>query len=171
VFFREGEISAGHAAAQGIFEQAQELQGLACLPVTRYESFLNRYEALIDCFQIGKQQLSVDDLDIPCRIYQAIDMDHIGVIETADNMYDSIHLPDMTEKLVAQSLSSAGPFYQAGNIQEFHGCICLFRRVDDFSDKIESGIGNGHHPDVRVDGTEGVIGHLCPRCSQGIENC
>ena len=48
-------------------------------------------------------------------------MDHIWILKAANHMDYRIRLPDICQKLVAQSLTLAGSLYKARYIHEFYG--------------------------------------------------
>ena len=54
---------------------------------------------------VRKDQFQIDRLDISCRIHTAVYMDDIGILKTAYDMHDGIHLTDVGKELIAQSFS------------------------------------------------------------------
>ena len=97
-------------------------------------------------------------------------MAHVGVLEGAHHQRHSIGLTDVPEEPVAQALAAARAAYEAGDVGERH------RRRDDLGwaqqlgEVIQARIRHGHHPRVRIDGGERIVGHhragLCQRVEQ-----
>ena len=63
------------------------------------------FQGSLHLFEIGKQQLDSDDLDIANRIHRARHMDDVVVLETAGHLKERIDFPDVGQELVAQPLA------------------------------------------------------------------
>ena len=50
-----------------------------------------------------------------------IDVGHVMTLEASDHMGNSIHLPDLSQVLVAQSLALVGILDETGDVDEFYG--------------------------------------------------
>ena len=46
-------------------------------------------------------------------------MNDIFILKAADNVYNSVYLTDIGQKLIAQTFALGCSFYQTGNINEF----------------------------------------------------
>ena len=85
-------------------------------------------------------------------------------------MYDSIHLTNVRQKLVAQSLAFAGTAHQSGNIHKFHDrrrCLC---RIVHFGQRIQPRIRHRRHAHVGINRTERIVrSRGCAGLGQAIE--
>ena len=98
-------------------------------------------------------------------------MHHIAVVKTAQHMDDGIRLPDIAQKLVAQSLAFGGTLHKAGNVDNLHRCRNDTARMDQFGQARKPFVGNGDDSHVRLDGAEREIGGLGLGVAQAIEKC
>src|SRR3954471_9229627 len=121
-------------------------------------------------FEVCEHEFSVDRLDIADRFDVAGDVMNIRILETTDDLDNSVHLANMCEKLVPQTFSGTGTFNKAGNIDEFNR-----RRNDDggFGDvfeDLEARVRPGDNADVRIDGAEGIVCRFrLARARNGVE--
>ena len=88
---------------------------------TSRSSFLSAFAALqgavetaLEVFDVRKDQLEVDGLDVTGRIDRAFNMHDVLVIEAADNVNDGVNLADVGQELVAQTLRLACAAHQTG---------------------------------------------------------
>ena len=122
--------------------------------------FLLGRALLLQSGQICQDQLRRNRLDVPHRINRAGHMVDVAILKTADHLNDGIHLANMTEKLISQSLALARPFDQTCDIHKFD------RRRDDFlgfrqlSQYVEPLIRHGHVALVRLDSAKWIICRL-----------
>ena len=85
-------------------------------------------------------------------------MDHVVVFEAAHHVDDCVHLADVGQKLVAKTLSLAGPLHQPGDIDKLHpGGNDLLAGAKG-SQLIEPGVWHGDHTRIRLNRAEGVVG-------------
>ena len=84
-------------------------------------------------------------------------------------MDDSVHLADVGEKLVAQSLALAGSLDQARDIHKFDDCRRHLGRMVHFGEHIQPTVRHRHHADVGIDGAEGIVGALGTGVGDGVE--
>ena len=85
-------------------------------------------------------------------------MDDIGVVKTADHVYDGIHLTDIGEELVAQSFAFGCAFYKSRNVHELDHGRGGFFRVINFSQLVQPYVRNRHYAYIGVNGAEWVVG-------------
>ncbi len=85
-------------------------------------------------------------------------------------MSDGINLADVAEKLVAEPLAPARPFDQAGNIDKLHGCRQDILRLDDRRQRIETIVRHGNDADIRLNGTERIVGRFSSGRSDRVED-
>ena len=84
-------------------------------------------------------------------------------------MDDSIHLADVGEKLVSESLALGSALYQTGNIHKFYDSRGNLGGMVERCQLLKPLVWNGNHTHIRVDGTEGVIGRLGAGLCQRVE--
>ena len=72
--------------------------------------FLLGRALLLQSGQICQDQLRRNRLDVPHRINRAGHMVDVAILKTADHLHNGVHLANMTEKLISQSLALARPF-------------------------------------------------------------
>ena len=70
-------------------------------------------------FQVRKNQLHVNRLNISKRVDGSIYMDNITVFKAPHDMDNSIHLTNVGKELVSKSLSFGSPFHEARDIHKF----------------------------------------------------
>ena len=92
------------------------------------------------------------------------------MFKTSYNMNEGIDFPDMSEKLVAQSLSTACTFNEAGNIYKFRGGVCKLRRFYDLRDFLQPFIGDRYNADVGINRAKWIIGNFGACGRQGIKD-
>ena len=125
--------------------------------------------ALGDGLDVGQDQLGVDDVDVPGGVHAAVHVDDVVVLKAAHHMHDGVHLADVAEKLVSQTLAPAGPLHQAGDVHEFQrGGGVLFGMIH-FGQHVQAVVGYGHYAGVRFDGAEGIVCRLRARTGDGVE--
>ncbi len=99
-----------------------------------------------------------------------MNVSHIGIIETAYDMHDRIHIPYVAEKLIPQSLAPASTLHQTGDVDKLHRGISKLGGIYDSRDIFQSWIGNRDDADIRIDRTEGIIRHLGTGGGEGIKD-
>ena len=117
-------------------------------------------------FHVRKDQFQIDGLDITQRIYTAVHMHHIGILKTAHHMYNRIHLADIAQELIAQSLTLGSTFHQSRNIYELNHCRRHLLGVIHITQQLQPLIRHRHHAHVGVNGTERIIGGFRARLCQ-----
>jgi len=126
--------------------------------------------ALFYGFEVGEEELGVDDVDVMERVDAAGDVDDLGVVEAADNVTDGVGGADVAEELIAKAFAFAGAFDEAGDVDELHRGGDEGFWLDEFGYFGEAGVGNGDDAGVGVDGAEGVVGGLCLGRGEGVED-
>ena len=115
---------------------------------------------------IGENQLQIDRLDIPERIDASVHMHHVGVFKAAHHMNDGVHLTDVAQKLIAESLSLGCALDQTGDIHELdHRGRHLFGVIH-ISEKLQPLVRNGHDSHIGIDGAERIIRRFRSRFGQ-----
>lgn len=110
--------------------------------------------------KVGKDEFSINDLDIAEGIDGTHVVDDVFVLETTNDMNDGINLANVGEEFVAKALAFAGSGDEAGDIDEFDGGGNDAVGFGDFAEGFEAGVGHLNDADVGIDGTKGVVGGL-----------
>ena len=85
-------------------------------------------------------------------------MYHVLIVETAEDMDDSVRLADVGEELVSQSFALAGTLDQSGYIDYLDGGgDHAALGVTDLTEFDEPLVGHGDDAYVRLDGAEGEV--------------
>ena len=111
-------------------------------------------------FQVGKDKLQVDRLDIAHRIHRTVDMDYILILEAPDDMDDRVHFADIGQELVAQAFTLGGALHEACDVDEFNDCRRHFFGMVQFAQALDPVVRDRDDPYVGVDRAEGVVGRF-----------
>ncbi len=126
--------------------------------------------ALFYGFEVGEEELRVDDVDVVEGVDAAGDVDDFGVVEAADDVADGVGGADVAEELVAEAFAFAGAFDEAGDVDELHRGGDEGLGLDELGDSGEALIGHGDDAGVGVDGAEGIVGGLRLGRGEGVED-
>ena len=133
-------------------------------------SNLEKYnKAFMDTFEITEDQLIVDDINIPQRIYGAVDVDDILVLKAADYMDNGVHFPNVGQEFVSEAFARSRSFDQSGDIDELDDSRCIFLRMIKIRQPVEAFIRHRDGAHVRFDGTERIVGGSCSRTGNSVE--
>ena len=162
---------------------AQELQflGVEChlpyrlafveLCVAALEQFQSRHRFLVlgsgrllgavhrtgDALQVGQDELHVQRLDVAGRVERAIRVSDVGVLETADDVHDRIHLADVGQEFIAHAHALGGPAGDAGDVHDAHLCRDDLLAFDVLIDDLQPIVGDGDKGHVGLDGGEFLL--------------
>ena len=75
-------------------------------------------------------------------------------------MHDGVHLADVGQEFVPQTLPLAGARHQAGNVHELHPGGDQLAAAAQLGQLVQARVWNRHHPGVGLDGAEGIVGRL-----------
>ena len=154
------ERAYGPAFAQGRQRRLHDGElGLRVL-VAALRLLASRIDALLEAVEIGQHQLGLDRLGVAHRIDPALDVGHVGILETAQHVHDGVDLADVGEELVAQPLALRGAAHQAGDIDEFELRGDDLGRLGDRGKGIEALVGHGDPADIGLDGAERIVRRL-----------
>jgi len=78
------------------------------------------HDSLFHQFQVGKNQLEVDSLRIPNRIYFAMDMGNIVIVKATHHVGDSLDTANVGQEHIAKSFAFRCPFHEPGDIDKFN---------------------------------------------------
>ena len=118
----------------------------------------NLCDSSVKNLHIGENQFKIDRLDITRRVNRTIYMDNVGVLEAAYHMHDCIHLTNVCQELVSESLSFACTFDKSCNVHEFDGCRCYLLCMIKFTELYDSVIRNRYDSNIRVNRCEWIVG-------------
>ena len=127
-------------------------------------------EGRLQGLHVGQHQLDLDRLDVRERLDRARHVDHVGVLEAADDLEDGVDLADVAEELVAEPFPFARPLHDPGDVHEAERRGDELLGDDVLADHRQAIVGDAHDPFVRLDGAEGVIRALgCLGAREGVE--
>ena len=106
---------------------------------------------------ICQDELGVDGFHVGARVYLAVDVDDIGVIEHADNLCNGFGLADICQELIAQAFTLGGTFDDAGDVHEGHRSGQQLLGTEDLSQLRQAGIRQVHDADIRLDRGERIV--------------
>ena len=115
-------------------------------------------QAVLDRLQVGQDQLRVHRGDVGFGIDPAVHVDHVVVVEDPDHLADGVALADGGQELVPQPLPLRRAADDPGDVDEGHRSRHDRRVVVERGELRQAVVGHRHHPDVRIDGGEGVVG-------------
>ena len=96
-------------------------------------------------------------------------MDHVVVFKAAHHIDDGVCLADVGQKLIAQTLASASPGHQAGDVDKLHDGGHDTFGLNNGGELGQTQIGHFHHTDIGLDGTKRVVFSRDTGLGQGIE--
>ena len=124
------------------------------------QGLLGLVDPPVQHFDVGEHQLQIDGADVPHRVHAAIHMDDVAVFKAAHHMNDHIHLTDVGEEFVSQTLAFGSAFDQTGNIHKFQDGRGDFFGMVNFCQSIQPFIGHINDAHIGIDGAEGIVGRL-----------
>ena len=133
--------------------------------------FLHLAYAALYSLQVFQLQLRINYLLIPNRVHTAIYVHNIRVVKAAEHMNDGICLPDVGQKLVAQTLTFAGPLHKACNIHNLYRGRNNSARVHNICKRLKPLVRNICGAYVRFYCAEGKIGGLRLTGTYTIKKC
>ena len=72
---------------------------------------------LLDRVEVSERELDLDDAQVFERVGRT---GHVAVLERPEDEHDRIHLADVRQELVAETLALRCPFDQAADVDELH---------------------------------------------------
>src|SRR5690554_146070 len=129
----------------------------------------NALQLFFATFQVGKNQLQVDDLDVAPRVNTVGHVDDVFILKAPHYMGDGIGFADVGQKLVAQAFAFGGTLYQPGNVDKLHGGRQDPFRLDNFGQGIKARVGHGNDTAVGLNGAKGKVFGSNAGLGQGVE--
>ena len=114
---------------------------------------LGLLEALLDGFEVGQREFELDDAEVLDRVGRAGD---VVVCERPQHEHDRVDLADVGEELVAESLTLAGAFDEAADVDDLDRGVDDVLRLRHRGQAVEALVGHLGDADVRVLGGERV---------------
>ncbi|MNG93754.1 hypothetical protein D3C79_527290 [compost metagenome] len=96
-------------------------------------------------------------------------MNDVVILKATYHVADSFGFTDVGQELVTQAFAFGSPFYQACDINEFHGGGQNALWFDDFGQLIQTCIGHRYHAGIRFNGAEREVSRFNTRFGQRIE--
>ncbi|MNC33750.1 hypothetical protein D3C75_821560 [compost metagenome] len=124
-------------------------------------------QTLLHGLHICQDQLQVDGFDIAKRVHLAGHVGDVLILEAAHHVDNGIHLADMGQELVAQTLALTCAFYKTGNIDKFKSGRHDPVGIHNLRQLLETLVRHFHYAHIGINGTERVIGGFRP----GLGNC
>lgn len=87
-------------------------------------------------------------------------MDDVVILKATNDVDDRIHLTDIGQELITQSLTLTRPLDQAGDVHELHPGRNRVLTVTELGEPVEPFIRYRHRSNVGLDGAEGEVGCL-----------
>ena len=87
-------------------------------------------------------------------------MNDIVIFKAADHVDDSVHLPDVGKKLIAQALALGGALYQTGDIHKFNHSRGHLHRMVKLRQLVQPRIRHRHDAYIGFNGAKGIVGRL-----------
>ena len=128
--------------------------------------FLQTITPLLQRAKIGQDQLCVDYFDVADRIDRSADVMNIGVLETAHDLHDRIHLANVAQELIAETFPRARSLDEARDVDELDRRRNNFLRMRKFRERFKSRIGYGDDAEIWIDRAERIIGSLRFACAR-----
>ena len=120
-------------------------------------------------FEIRKDKLQIDGLDIPRGIDGAVDMDHVLILKAAYDVHDRVAFAYIGKKLVTEALALRRAPDKACDIDKIHGGRRCLAGMAERRKKREPLIRHRHDADIRVDRAERVVRRFRTRLRQRIK--
>ena len=146
----------GQALLQDGFDFIQNIQFLLEALVS-LQVLCGLLDPAVDQLDVGNDQLQVDGLDVLQRPDLSVHMHHVLVFKAPHHVDDGVHFPDVGQELVSQTLALGSAFHQTGNVHEFDAGVDDLLRVIHIVQDLQPFIRYLYHPNVGVDGAEGII--------------
>jgi len=122
-----------------------------------FSIFSRSLAALVDRLEILEAELGSDRLDVGDRIDPILDVHDVGIVEAPNHVEDRFDLADVGEKLVAEPFTLRGAANEPGDVHEANGRGHDLRGREEFDQRVEALVGDGHHADVRLDRAERIV--------------
>ena len=125
--------------------------------------------ALLHGFQVGVDQLQIDGFHITDGIDRAVHVGDVFVLKAAHNVHNGVHLADVGQELIAQSLALGRAAHQTGDIDKLDdGRGDLFGIIH-LGQHIQPLVRNRHHAGIGLYRTKRIVGRLRSCLGNGIE--
>ena len=98
----------------------KELRFLHKALVAALGRFLTLVNAALHHFDVGHDQLQIDDVNVPQGIGGDFHMGDVAVFETTDHMDNGIGGTDVAQKFVAQALTLGSTLHKAGDVHKLN---------------------------------------------------
>ena len=158
------------ALVESLLEAAKHLiLYLSLLVATGLRLFLHARDAALDSLKVFQLQFVVDDFLVAHRVYRAVDMHHVRVIETTQHVDYGIGLTDVCQELVAETLAFRRAFNQTRDVDNLDRGGHDALRIDDSGKFVQAVVGHTDYADVWLDCTKRKVCRLRLGVRQAVE--
>ena len=120
--------------------------------------------------KVLKLQLGIDNVFVGCGVYGCPTLaHHIVVVEATDDMDNGVALTDVTQKLIAETLTLGRSFHQTCNVHNLTGCRNDAAGMNKLREFGKALVGHGDHTKVGFNSTKREVGCLCLSTRQAVE--
>jgi len=127
-------------------------------------------QKIVEVLDVGEHEFDLDRLHVRHGVHRAGHVDHVGVLEAADDLENRVDLADVGEELVAETFALARPLHNPGDVDELERGGDHFLWRDVFRDPLEPVVGHAHHPFVGLDRAKRIVRALGGlRLREGVE--
>ena len=149
------------ALQQGGLVCLQHGEFYLCLLVAAHAGLLlHLLHSAFHGLKVFQLQFHVNDFLVADGIHASIDMHDVGVVETTQNVNDSVALADVSQELVAQALAFRGTLHESGNIDNIAHGRHDATGMDEFGQLREPFVGHTHLPHLGINSTKRKIRSL-----------
>ena len=128
-----------------------------------------RLQPVLRGLEVRQQQLGLDRLEILHGVDGAVRVRHLRMLERAHDVHHGVHLADVAEEAIAETLPLVGAAHEPGDVDDVEvlGDQPLDRQR--LAQPLQSLVRDRHDRDVRVHGREGILGRLRAPAGERVE--
>ena len=165
----KGHGAGGQALVQRVGDLLEDLHLLAGLGVAGLGDLAGAVHALLHGLQVGVDQLEVDGLHVTHGIDGAVDVGDVFVLKAADDVHDGVHLADVGEEFVAQTLAARRAAHQARDVHKLDDGGGVLFGVVHLGQHVQTAVGHRHHAGVGLYRAKRVVRGLRARLGDRVE--
>ncbi len=150
-------------------EEIEQLLGIGIL--TAYRLLLALINALLHRLKILDLELSINNALVADGVYRTIDMSDVLVIETTEDVNDSISLTNIGKELIAEALTFTCALDETGYVHNLDSGRDNLLRVLNLIENFEPVVWHGNDAHVGLYGAKREIGRLGLGIREAVEEC
>ena len=132
---------------------------------------LRARKAFLHALEVCERQLGIDRFDVAHGIDGPFHVYDVGILETAHDMDDGVHLAYVRKELVSQALAVARALDQPRYVHELHDGVRDLFGVVHLAEHFQTLVGHGDHAHVGLDRAERVVAGFGARFGYRVEQC